>query len=299
MTAVPTHPEQLLGEEFVGWEAIGAEYGYASTVARLVRADGSTCIAKLGSAQDGRRELFFYRELAPSTPIRVPGFVGGAVEGERSLVLLEEVTGARQGDAEDRRVGDALPVLLEMARLHRTWWERAPAELPWWGRSCEAMAARVRERRPAFVERWGEHLEDHGVLDGLEERLDAARWQAPTTVVHGDLHRDNVLFAAEGPVVMDWQTVGRGPGAVDVCRWLLEALTVEDRKAREDELLAGYVDELGHGTVDALREAVRALTWRMFAGMVGGFAGLDPATCTDRQRRVVAGDLKRVGAVLG
>ncbi len=295
---VPASPDDLLGDEFVRWESAGADYGYASTIARLFRADGSTCIAKLGSIEDGRRELFFYREVAPTTPVRVPGFVGGDHDHERSLVLLDDLAPARQGDAERRSLDDVVPVLLQAARLHRTWWDRAPAELPWWGRSGAEMAARVLQQRPEFIRHWGEHLEDHRLLIDLEHRLDPVGWQGPTTVVHSDLHLDNVLFDADGPILMDWQTVGRGAGAVDVARWLLESLTLEHRAIHEREFLAAYVAELGHLTVDDLAASVRALTLRMFAGMVCGFANFDPANCTERQRRLVSADIVRVSATL-
>ncbi len=160
------------------------------------------------------------------------------------------------------------------------------------------MAARVIEQRPTFVRRWGEHLDDHTLLADLEHRLNPCGWQGPTTVVHSDLHLDNVLFDAAGPIVMDWQTVGCGPGAVDVARWLLESLTLEDRAVHERDLLTAYVDELGHLTLDDLTAAVRALTVRMFAGIVCGFANLDPARCTERQLRLVSADIVRVSATL-
>ena len=41
-------------------------------------------------------------------------------------------------------------------------------------------------------------------------------------VVHGDLHPDNVLLTALGPVVIDWANGGRGPAGADVADvWLL------------------------------------------------------------------------------
>ena len=36
--SVPRGPDDLLGEEFVRWASIGAEFGFASRVARMVRA---------------------------------------------------------------------------------------------------------------------------------------------------------------------------------------------------------------------------------------------------------------------
>jgi aminoglycoside phosphotransferase (APT) family kinase protein len=44
------------------------------------------------------------------------------------------------------------------------------------------------------------------------------------TVLHGDLHPDNVLLGPRGPVVIDWTNARRGPAGFDVALvWLLLA----------------------------------------------------------------------------
>jgi aminoglycoside phosphotransferase (APT) family kinase protein len=52
----------------------------------------------------------------------------------------------------------------------------------------------------------------------------AARFGPPApgdVVVHSDLHPDNVLLSAAGPVVVDWSNGGRGPAGADVAdAWL-------------------------------------------------------------------------------
>jgi thiamine kinase-like enzyme len=44
------------------------------------------------------------------------------------------------------------------------------------------------------------------------------------TLLHLDLHPDNVILSARGPVVIDWRNTRRGDGAIDVAStWLIMA----------------------------------------------------------------------------
>jgi len=70
----------------------------------------------------------------------------------------------------------------------------------------------------------GLHRQLHRVPapDGLR-----ATFGAPASgdvLVHGDLHPDNVMLSAGGPVVIDWTNGGRGPAGADVAdAWLVLA----------------------------------------------------------------------------
>jgi aminoglycoside phosphotransferase (APT) family kinase protein len=47
---------------------------------------------------------------------------------------------------------------------------------------------------------------------------------APQTLLHLDLHPDNVILSPRGPVVIDWRNTRRGDGAIDVAStWLIMA----------------------------------------------------------------------------
>jgi streptomycin 6-kinase len=50
------------------------------------------------------------------------------------------------------------------------------------------------------------------------------RLEGQDTMVHGDLHPDNVLLSPRGPVVIDWANAGRGRAEDDVAMaWLIVA----------------------------------------------------------------------------
>jgi aminoglycoside phosphotransferase (APT) family kinase protein len=54
------------------------------------------------------------------------------------------------------------------------------------------------------------------------------------SLLHLDLHPDNVILTAAGPVVIDWPNAARGPGAADVAHtWLVLACSLPPRGAVE------------------------------------------------------------------
>ncbi len=68
--------------------------------------------------------------------------------------------------------------------------------------------------------------------------------QSPTTMIHADLHLDNVLFSPlghePGVTLIDWQSVARGRGAIDLALFLFGSLETTTRRAIEDDLLRRY-----------------------------------------------------------
>ncbi len=67
----------------------------------------------------------------------------------------------------------------------------------------------------------------------------------PLTLMHGDVHMKNWYIAGSGEMgLSDWQCLSRGHFARDVCYALGTALTVENRRAWEKDLLRLYLDEL-------------------------------------------------------
>ncbi len=88
-----------------------------------------------------------------------------------------------------------------------------------------------------------------GDLDLLGEVLSrlAAAWPDPaedplgTGVVHGDLHRHNVLGARRGAVLVDLELAGRGPASADVA----PQVVAERRYAGAAEDLEAFLDGYG------------------------------------------------------
>jgi hypothetical protein len=232
----------------------------------------ATLVAKLPSSDETSRatgmamrtyevEVRFYQELAGRLPVRAPACHHAEIDLATGdfVLLLEDLAPAQQGDqVAGCTVDQARSVLAEAARLHAPLWgDPALADLDWavrWSpESQDAMQAMMTVLWPNFVERYGDALDDDVVAMGgrFIAALPAyyAHRPEPHTVIHNDFRLDNLLFGtAEGgpPVaVVDWQTVGVGPGLLDVSYFLGAGLSVEDRRAHEEALVQEYHAALG------------------------------------------------------
>jgi aminoglycoside phosphotransferase (APT) family kinase protein len=90
-------------------------------------------------------------------------------------------------------------------------------------------------------------------------------------VLHFDLHPDNVMLTADGPMVIDWTNAAVGPAAADVLNtWMVMATSIPTR-------VAWY-----------LRPAVRTVRAALLRGFLDGAAiddvGLAAAVCARRLR---------------
>lgn len=82
--------------------------------------------------------------------------------------------------------------------------------------------------------------------------------RAPAQRIHGDLHWGNVLWAADGPILVDFDDFLVGPPVQDL--WLLSRGDSEEARRGRERLLEGYqvFGELDRSTL-ALAEPLRAL----------------------------------------
>jgi hypothetical protein len=308
---VPAGPEDVTPEWLTSvlrtevataeWQTIGQGFGFtglvgrvtmtgASVVVKLPMAEGETISGYRAMAQRDvyfRRaalEARFYREIEDAP---VPRLCYAAVDeaNERVVIVLEDLTSARQGDdLHGCSVEDASRVVERIAPFHARWRGRAPDGFPRWGDRIEARQAGYDRNFGVFLERFGDRLpaEARTIAERLRPRL--AEVVAPLvareqTLIHGDLHLDNVLFDAppDGrPVILDWQTPCIGPAILDVVMFVFGSLSVGDRRSAADDLLAGY-------PLDEIRRALLS----MFAGVVGGLARPNLDELKGRERELV------------
>ena len=92
------------------------------------------------------------------------------------------------------------------------------------------------------------------IAEGVAEPLARARVQR----VHGDLHWGNVIWAADGPIMLDFDDLLTGPPVQDV--WLLARGDSPEARAVREQVITGYelFREFDRATL-ALCEPLRAL----------------------------------------
>lgn len=291
-------------------ERIGEGYGLASEIYRVAKKDdgGSfrSAVIKLWSLDGsaGVGEVNFYRQIGQQAGVRVPHFYFSKVDPEtrRAVLILEDIVDAVQGDylqPLDADMGAA--VARELALLHATWLGSSKlTSLEWfidrsqWPREKQWLES----RRALFLERYGDRL-DHltsKMLGQVETALLAANQRlagADKTLLHGDLHLDNLVFAGgQEPVLLDWSRCLVGPAAYN----LADLLFVMCQEASFDEVLAAYVDAFtgwGHPLDEAalIEQLDGALVWVFIRGTCG-VARWQPSS--EREKQLVEFGIQRL-----
>lgn len=253
------------------------------------------------------REVRFYLEAGHASA-NIPRCYYGHVDPEAGevVLLIEDLDFATPGDAlSGCSVAEARSVLAGIAALHGRWWaHRELPRLSWagdWASGNPARAERFARQAGPVIDRYGERM-PAGIPDllaalaGRFEGVMAALAAAPPTLLHLDLHLDNVMFAPAGggprAYILDWQSVSRGPAVLDVAGFVVESLSVDDRRSRERELLRGYHAELRRRGVDDYPferlwdDLLRALLVRL-AGAAGWLARVEVEELAGRERSLV------------
>ena len=196
------------------------------------------------------REVQFYEQLAP----RIGGPTAAChasvidAEGWFTIVLADIAEGAQGDQIAGCSPQDAQLAMVALAELHApVYGDAALGGAAWLNVPSPLNQALVTQLFPGFLERYGErvaaaHIE---LCERFIPSIDA--WAAdahpPLGLVHGDYRLDNMLFApgSERPLtIVDWQTVSWGPMMLDAAYFLASSLSVEDRRAHEQELVRAY-----------------------------------------------------------
>ena len=112
------------------------------------------------------------------------------------------------------------------------------------------------------------------------------------TLVHADLHLDNVLFEEEGrPVILDWARAARGPAAIDLVELLLAMASL----SRFDDTFHLYREEMRARGIEldaaALRRQLGGALLRKLIREACGVALWEPAG--ERERAILRSALDR------
>lgn len=209
-------------------------------------------------------EVRFYNELAPAVSAGLPDiYLADITPGTADFVIVMEdlshLTLVEQ--SQGMNLAQAEAAVRTMANIHAVWWDNAQTEaLDWIPSMVSDRIAFVDQLLvqilPVFKAGFAERLPEGGEAlytafagNYLNiNRVIAAR--SPWTVTHQDFRVENMLFGHDGEVaVIDWQGIGRGPGAYDLAYLLGGSLDVEVRRTEERQLVRTYLDTLEHAGV--------------------------------------------------
>lgn len=183
----------------------------------------------------------------------------------RYLLLLEDLAPARR--LGDQVAGctreEAESVLRHIAVVHARWWQHGDLGALGWVPPVYALSRYLdvlyRKHRPGFFAGFGASLPPRFVelADWLQEHgpaLTRRIAEAPCTLLHGDYRLDNIFLQGEGVATrvtaFDWQSVCRGPGALDAAYFVSGNLPEAVAAGCERQLVSAYHEALREHGVD-------------------------------------------------
>lgn len=243
----------------------------------------------LGASGAAETEVAFYAHVRPGLDIEAPLSYHAHADAEsfNSIVLLEDLTGsAREFCTHETEMTRerAQSQMRALATLHGSY--HGQVETASGALSAFSSWPEYFDRVQAFGMKEGS---TEGFLAGEEvipprlfARADeiwpktlasvALHDAAPKTLAHGDVHLKNWYAAGNGEMgLADWHCAHRGLWARDVGYAVASALTVEDRRAWEEDLLRYYLEQLqaaggprldfGEALTAYRQQLITALTW--------------------------------------
>ena len=239
------------------WDPVGS--GPSSVVGKFPSPDPMSRAAGV-SLGNYDREVRFYRHLVATLDVAAPrchAVVDDPATGDFTL-LLDDLAPATVGDQiEGCTVEEATAAVEALVGLHAPRHDdpRLADLADWLGPRLvgggDIIAGIWSGLLPDWLARYGDRL----APDTIEaaHALDAVigPWcalpDAPVTVTHNDYRLDNLLFGFDATTsrttafVVDWQTVGVGPGVADVAYVVGSGLLPDARRTVERQLVDVYV----------------------------------------------------------
>ena len=287
-------------------EKIGEGIGLMGDIYRVTISYGSdaedkpaSVVVKLPSSFEENRqqgvalgmfeaEVRFYDELGSRTGTGLPDVYLAAIKSGTAefVIVMEDLCDLTMVDqAAGMSYEQALAAVKVLAKIHAAWWGKVQTEELEWipsmvGPRIEYVDQVLPQIYPIFAQTFASGLPEGGAeLTKLFSQSylklnKALAKRAPWTLAHQDYRVENMLFgdaSKDEVVVIDWQGIGRGPGAYDLAYLIGGSMDIELRRTHERDLVTAYHAELlTQGVSDYSADAA----WEDygFAHLLGGLA---------------------------
>ncbi|OIW27833.1 aminoglycoside phosphotransferase [Coniochaeta ligniaria NRRL 30616] len=202
------------------------------------------------------REIDFYNNVAPNVPrLSLPRKLWAGKSSTNAIVVLEDIAAASGfvfADPVDTWPVDRVALVVEQfAALHAGTWGTQAADNPWLDRHYEDSvlglcsmwdAIVLAEDRPPVPE----YMKDQRRMTAAIQKWFATRNPKFQCILHGDAHLGNTAWseAEKAPAIVDWQIIHIGSCFTDIAYYVMTALTVDDRRKHEMDLLDRYLAKL-------------------------------------------------------
>ena len=249
---------------------VGLEYETASDADQS--AHPASVVVKLPSSFEENREqgvalgmfeaeVRFYNEMAGDAAVGLPKVHRAEITPGTAdfVIVMEDLTQLTMVEQIDGMTADqARAAVTVLAHVHAAWWSQVQTpELEWIPSMVSDRIAMVDQLFvqivPTFIENFGHRLPEGGIelyqnfagnYLNINKQI-AAR--SPWTLAHQDFRVENMMFgnvANNEVVIIDWQGIGRGPGAYDLGYLLGGSMDTNLRRQHEADLTKTYHDTL-------------------------------------------------------
>jgi hypothetical protein len=256
--------------------------GFQSDMARIIpkydREDSSlpeAMVAKLPTSYEAanyvamlfntyEREIRFYKEVAPRSPIRTPGLILGEFDGtaKRYVLLLEDCGCYAQVDQISGLTEEQLgQVIDKIADFHAHWWNSPDlSSIPWMpgprGPAAYALAEFYKgcwdtaEKVPEFLAALPPGGKEAGlkIYEYIFWMVHDAAPEDNLTITHFDFRGDNLFFDESNEkdpvIVFDWQATSIYRGPLDIGYLMGGSISQELRRRVEKKMMQRYYQRL-------------------------------------------------------
>ena len=211
------------------------------------------------------RETRFLAELDPMTEVRTPATYLSVREGDRFIILMEDLT---DYDVGSQVIGATLEQSMlaidQLVKLHAPFWGKVDSLdwVPHIANSYHAdnMQSLASIGADGLMEKFGDYLtplyrQHHAAFLERLPYLQAGMDTAPVTLCHGDYRMENLLYGNQphhdAAAVIDWQGPLRARGMNDVALFLGQSTQIDVRRSHERALIDRYASGLKEAGIDA------------------------------------------------
>lgn len=278
----------LMGELYVATLTYGGGDGPASVVVKLPSSheENRQQGVNLGMFE---AECRFYSELGEATGTGLPTIHLSVIEPGTAdfVIVMEDLSHLEMvSQSEGMNLEQAQASMRVLADVHAAWWGKVQTPEVEWIPSLDGARIQMVDQLlpqiyPVFAAGFADRLPDGGVEFGEAwstrylELMSGLAARSPWTLLHQDYRVENMLFgdpaAGDDVVIIDWQGLGRGPGAYDVAYILGGSMPIELRREHERDLVGIYHARLvERGVTDFTAE--QAWNDYVYSNLLGGLA---------------------------
>ncbi|KAI1767350.1 kinase-like domain-containing protein [Hypoxylon sp. FL1150] len=200
-----------------------------------------------------QREVDFFNRVAPSLDhMGIPKSWWAGYNAEQGIVIMDDLAtqGCEFGDpTEEWPVSQVLAGVEQLAALHAKTWGVKPSDFPWLTSDYDLAILHLMESYETVVNSPGrpeihDYLMSQARITAALKKHYASRNPKFQCLLHGDPHTGNTYLDEGAPRFLDWQIIHIGSAFHDVAYFVGGALSIEDRRAHEWQILDHYLATL-------------------------------------------------------